>query len=158
MRIEKIVKPEQTIVSITTDIPVEKLPEIIGPSFMKLAEYIRSESAEIISTPFVSYKNLLEDGQVDGNLVQVEIGFPVNKQIAETAEIKSYTLPSYQAMSTLFHGSYSDLTNPYEEMLAEIKKELGTFTGVSYEYYLTDEEIESDQHQTILEVAYKSNI
>lgn len=155
MKIEKIVKPEQLIVSITTETEVEKLPELIGPSFMKMAEYIRAENAEIVSTPFVSYKNLREDGQIDGTLIKVEIGFPVNKQIPETAQIKSYLLPSYCVMSALFQGSYSDLTEPYEKMLAEIKNEQKSFTGVSYEYYLTDEEIESDQHQTILEITYQ---
>ena len=58
-------------------------------------------------------------------------------------------------MSTLFKGRYDDLTNPYMEMLALIKKENGTFTGISYEYYLSDEEIASDQHETLLEVTYR---
>ena len=155
MKIEKIVKPEQKITSLTTMTPVEKLPELIGPGFMKLAEYIRQEGAEIISAPFVSYKGIKEDGQIEGGTVEMEIGFPLDRIIAETAEIRSYVLPSYKAMSTLFKGRYDDLTNPYMEMLALIKKENGTFTGISYEYYLSDEEIASDQHETLLEVTYR---
>lgn len=156
MNTEKIIKPEQIIISITHKIAVTELPNIIGPSFLKLAEYIKTQGAEILSAPFVSYKNLKEDGEVDGDLVTVEIGFPIDRKLENTDQFNCYILPSYKAISTLLKGAYDQLTSPYLEMLAEIKKENGLFTGVSYEYYLTDEEIESDQHETILEVVYQS--
>ena len=155
MKIEKIIKPKQQVVSITTKTAVENLQHLIGPTFMKLVSYIQQEEADIVSTPFVSYRNLKEDGQVDGDLVEVEIGFPISKLIRESDEFKSYTLPSYLAMSALFKGSYDDLTSPYTAILERIAAENGHFTGVSYEYYLSDEEISSDQHETILEVVYQ---
>lgn len=155
MKIEKIVKPEQQIASFTTKTSVANLPNLIGPTFMRLAGYIRSQGAEIISSPFVSYKGMDENGQMEGDQIEVEIGFPLDRPIAEADGIKSYLLPSYRAMTTLFKGSYDDLTSPYITMLKRIKEENGQITGVSYEYYLTDEEISSDQHETLLEIVYQ---
>ena len=155
MKIEKIVKPSQQIVSINTKTPVAKLPELIGPSFMKLAAYIKQEGAEIVSMPFVSYKGMNEDGQIDGDNIDVEIGFPIDRPVKDTIEFKYYSLPSYKAVTTLFKGSYDDLTSPYLEMLAYIRQDGGKFLGTSYEYYLSDEEIESDQQETLLEIPYQ---
>lgn len=41
MQIEKITKPAQTIVSMSTHISHEHLPDYIGTSFMDLLEYIQ---------------------------------------------------------------------------------------------------------------------
>lgn len=156
MKIEKIVKPQQQILSINTKTPVVKLPELIGPSFMKLVAHIKQEGAEIISMPFVSYKGLKEDGQVDGDLVEVEIGFPIDRPLASTPDFKSYILPPYNAVSTIFKGRYDELTTPYTEILTHLKQEGHIFTGTCYEYYLSDEEIEADNQETLIEVPYHS--
>lgn len=42
MQIEKITKPAQTIVSMSTHISHEHLPDYIGTSFMDLLEYIQN--------------------------------------------------------------------------------------------------------------------
>jgi len=155
MKIEKMIKPEQQIISIHTETPVAKLPELIGPSFMKLVDYIKKEGAEVVSMPFVSYQNLKDDGQVDGDLVKVEIGFPINRPIEDTTEFKCYVLPSFKAVTALFKGSYEELAAPYTEMLAYIDEEGGSFTGRCYEYYLSDEEIDADQQETLIEIPYQ---
>jgi hypothetical protein len=37
----------------------------------------------------------------------------------------------------------------------EIKKIGGKFSGISYEYYLSDEEIPEEQQETIMELVYE---
>jgi len=55
----------------------------------------------------------------------------------------------------LFKGSYDELTAPYTEMLAYIEAEGSSFTGRCYEYYLSDEEIDADQQETLIEIPYQ---
>lgn len=55
MKIEHMTKPEQKIVSITRTVAVAKLPEYIGPTFMKLVAYIEARNARVQSAPFVSF-------------------------------------------------------------------------------------------------------
>lgn len=155
MNIEQIMKPDQWIVSITYTIPVVEIKHVIGPTFMKLVAYIQEQQAEIQSNPFVAYKNMDENGNVNADSVQMEVGFPINKKIAETEEVRSYFLPAFKALTAVFIGKYDDLTSPYLAILEEIKRLNGTFKGISYEYYLSDEEIAEDQQETLIEIPYE---
>ena len=134
MQIEKITKPAKTIVSMSTHISHEHLPNYIGTSFVDLLEYIKKNGAE---------------------LVDVEIGFPINKEIPSTEKFQSYELPSYQAVRTLYVGDYDDLTDSYKELIEAIKQENGIFTFRSYEYFLTDASVPLEDQETMIELTYR---
>ncbi|WP_086349586.1 GyrI-like domain-containing protein [Candidatus Enterococcus clewellii] len=157
MKIEKITKPEQTIVSITrTGLNVTELPKIIGPTFMELGKYISEQGANVLSNPFVSFKNMHETGKLDESQIEMEIGFPVDKRIPEKDLIKAYLLPSYKAMTVLYVGNYDDaMIDIYKQLFEEIKTVGGTFMNCSYEYYLSDEEIDLSKQETIIELPYR---
>ena len=155
MQIEKITKPAQTIVSMSTYISHEHLPNYIGTSFVDLLEYIQKNEAELVGTPFISYLNLDETGQARDELLAVEIGFPINKEIPSTEKFQSYVLPSYQAVRTLYVGDYDDLTDSYKELIDAIKQENGIFTFRSYEYFLTDASVPLEDQETMIELTYR---
>ena len=155
MKFEQITKPEQWIVSQTFTISVEEIPQIIGPTFMKLAGMIQINGGKILSTPFVSYKNMQEEGQMDESAIEMEIGFPLAEKIEVAEEVDCYRIPSYQALSALYVGRYEDMTGIYLDMLAEIKNLDRKFLGIAYEYYLSDEEIPQEKQETILELVYE---
>lgn len=157
MNIEKITKPEQTIISIThTGLNVTELPKIIGPTFMKLGKYISEQGANVLSNPFVSFKNMDDTGKLDESQIEMEIGFPVDKLIPEKEAIKSYVLPSYKAMTVLYVGNYDDaMIDIYKQLFEEIKTVGGVFMNCSYEYYLSDEEIDLSKQETIIELPYR---
>lgn len=71
MQIEKITKPAQTIVSMSTHISHEHLPDYIGTSFMDLLEYIQKHGAELVGTPFISYLNLDDTGRPKDELLSL---------------------------------------------------------------------------------------
>lgn len=156
MHFEQIVKPEQWILSQSFTVKVEEIPQVIGPTFMKLGGFIQEQGIQILSTPFVSYKNMDESGGVDETSVKMEVGFPVAEEVknASTIASDSYFLPSYKALSYLYVGRYEEMTDPYFAMLNEIKRIGGKFIGTSYEYYLSDEEIPAEQQETIMELVY----
>lgn len=155
MQIEKITKPAQTIVSMSTHISHEHLPNYIGTSFVELLEYSQKNDAELVGMPFVSYLNLDESGQPKDELIAVEIGFPINQEIPSTEKFQSYLLPSYQAMRTLYVGDYEELTESYQELIEAIKKENGVFTFRSYEYFLTDASVPLEDQETMIELTYR---
>ncbi|MEG1504653.1 MAG: GyrI-like domain-containing protein [Enterococcus sp.] len=155
MQIEKITKPEQLVVSTSTHIAHEFLPTFIGTSFVELLEYIQKNGAELIGTPFISYLNLDESGLPKDELLEIEIGFPINKELPSTEKFQSYLLPSYQAVRTLYIGDYDDLTDSYKELIEAIKQENGIFTYRSYEYYLTDASVPLADQETMIELAFR---
>lgn len=155
MQIEKIIKPAQTIVSMSAHLSHEHIPSYIGKSFADLLEYIQKNDAESIGTPFISYLNLDESGQPRDQLLEIEVGFPINQELPSTEKFQSYLLPSYQAVRTLYIGDYDDLTDSYEELIAAIKQENGIFTFRSYEYFLTDASAPLDEQETMIELTYR---
>ncbi|MFC4770405.1 GyrI-like domain-containing protein [Enterococcus hermanniensis] len=155
MQIEKITKPDQLIVSTSTHIAHEFLPNFIGTSFVELSEYAKKNGAELVGTPFISYLNLAESGLPKDELLEIEIGFPINKEISSTEKFQSYHLPSYQAVRTLYIGDYDDLTDSYKELIEAIKQENGIFTYRSYEYYLTDASVPLADQETMIELAFR---
>lgn len=156
MTIEKIIKPEQNIISIThTGLNVTELPKIIGPTFMEIGKYISEQGANILSNPFVSFKHIDDTGKLDETKIEMEIGFPVDKLIPEKDSIRAYVLPSYKAVSILYVGNYDEgMVSVYHQLLAEIQAIGGTFMNLGYEYYLSDEEIELSKQETIIELPY----
>lgn len=155
MQIEKITKPAQTIVSMSTHISHEHLPSYIGTSFVDLLEYIQKNGAELVGTPFISYLNLDQKGKPRDELLDVEIGFPINQEIPSTEKFQSYHLPGYQAVRTLYIGDYDDLTESYKELIEAIKQENGIFTYRSYEYFLTDASVPLEDQETMIELTYR---
>lgn len=155
MQIEKITKPAQTIVSMSTHISHEHLPHYIGTAFSKLLEYSQKNQAELTGTPFVSYLNLDENGQAKDELLAVEIGFPIDKEIPSTEKFQSYVLPSYQAVRTLYIGDYDELTDSYKALIKAIKQENGIFTFRSFEYFLTDASAPLAEQETMIELTYR---
>ncbi|WP_321388305.1 GyrI-like domain-containing protein [uncultured Enterococcus sp.] len=156
MTIEKIIKPEQNIISIThTGLNVTELPKIIGPTFMEIGKYISEQGANILSNPFVSFKHMDDTGKLDETKIEMEIGFPVDKLIPEKDSIRAYVLPSYKAVSILYVGDYDQgMIDIYKQLFEEINAIGGTFMNCSYEYYLSDEEIELSKQETIIELPY----
>lgn len=139
----------------STHISHEHLPDYIGTSFMDLLEYIQKHGAELVGTPFISYLNLDDTGQPKDELLDVEIGFPIDKEIPSTEKFQSYVLPGYQAVRTLYVGDYDDLTASYKELIDAIKQENGIFTFRSYEYFLTDASVPLEDQETMIELTYR---
>lgn len=134
---------------------VAQIPELLGPSFMKLVGYIQQQGGEILDAPFVAYKNMRQDGSIDEENLEMEVGFPVNKALESQDDIQCYTLPTYSALKTLYIGKYEDTTDTYLQMLDEIRSAGHAFLGMSYEYYLTDESVPLEKQETIIEIPYQ---
>ncbi|KAF1304685.1 MULTISPECIES: GyrI-like domain-containing protein [Enterococcus] len=155
MELIKIRKNPQLVVSITKEMTNAEVFDWIGESFMKLADHIEREKAQIAGLPFVSFKKLDENGNIAAAKVMIEIGIPIDHEINDTIEIICYQMAGYKAIQGTFTGSDDDLALVYSLMIDEIKKGGREFMHQSYEYYLTDASANAEEQMTMLEIPYR---
>jgi len=121
--------PSQTVLCIRTRTSVEKLPQIIGESYMKIANYLQDLREQTAGVPYTAYYNM------DMQDLDVEMGFPVSKPLPEKEEIKSREIPAGRAITVMFKGPYSDMEPTYNEIMRWMEEKGHNWTGISYEYY-----------------------
>jgi effector-binding domain-containing protein len=129
MEIELKEKPSQLVLYIRTRTSLDKLPQLIGGSYMKIANYLCSLGEQPMGVPYTAYYNL------DMQNLDVEMGFPVTKALPETEEIKTREIETQQVVSTMHQGPYAKMEPTYIELFKWIEENGYHPTGVCYEYY-----------------------
>ena len=129
MQIELQEKLSQPVLYIRIRTSQDKLPQIIGESYRKIADNMCSLGEQPVGVPYTAYYNL------DMQDLDVEMGFPVSKALPESEEIKAREIEAGRVVSTMYKGPYSGLEATYAEILKWIGEKGYNLTGVSYEYY-----------------------
>lgn len=129
MQIElKEVQP-QPVLYIRTRASQEKLPQVIGESYKKIAEYMIGLGTPPMKAPYTAYYKL------DMQDLDAEMGFPVSKALPENSDIKAREIEAGKAVCALYKGAYSEMEVPYGQILKWIEENGYQLAGVSYEYY-----------------------
>lgn len=134
--------PETHTLTIRTTTQVEQLSQLIGSSYEAVMRYMAELKEPVTREPFVIYYNL------DMQNLDVEMGFPVSREMPSRGEIKSSSLPAGPAAQTTFTGPYEKMAPVYEEMGQFVKDNGRETSGVSIEYYLTGPETPPEQQIT----------
>jgi effector-binding domain-containing protein len=134
--------PETHTLTIRTNTQVEKLPQLIGQTYGAIMQYLSELGEPISREPFVIYYNM------DMQNLDVELGFPVSRELPAKGDIKPSHLPVGPAARSLYTGPYADMGPAYEELQKFIADKGFEPTGVSMEYYLTGPETPQEKHQT----------
>jgi effector-binding domain-containing protein len=134
--------PETHTLSIRTISKVENLPQLIGQSYGAIMQYMAEAKEPVTHEPFVIYYNL------DMQNLDVELGFPVSRELPAHGEIKPSLLPAGPAARTTFTGPYEKMASAYEGLGKFVTDSGREATGVSIEYYLTGPETPMDQQVT----------
>ncbi len=132
--IEFLKRPEQPVLLIRKQIPMDELPEILGPAFIKIGNYISSLGEMPADVPFVCFRNYRE---MDLENVTVEIGFHLSRPLPPEDDILAETLPACMTVMAMYKGSNHDMLPLYEEM-AQKAGERGYRTVNACEYYYND--------------------
>ncbi|HAG11389.1 MAG TPA: AraC family transcriptional regulator [Desulfotomaculum sp.] len=120
----------QPILFIKAKTSLEGLQKIIGESYTKIIAYLTELGEQPAFAPFTAYYNL------DMQNLEVELGFPVAKQLPGKEEILSGQIPPGRVISCVYKGSYAGMEKLYTEMFEWIAEHGYEFLGVFYEYYL----------------------
>lgn len=115
--------------------------ELIAQLLPKIYEYAASHGAEFTGPPiFICHERSVEDvTKADqAGTADIEIAFPVSKEIEETEDIKCYDLPGGTMAKIIHKGPYEKCASTYEKLVAWIEQNGKTISGPTREVYLND--------------------
>jgi len=125
-------KEAQPVLSVRTKSAVQNLPEVLGKYYGEIAQYLGELGDSPTGPPFVAYYNL------DMQNLDIEIGFPISKKLADKEDIKSREIPSGKFASCIHIGPYNEIEPAYNVLNQWIEENGYASTGVAYEIYLND--------------------
>ena len=136
---EVINQPSQPALSIRSRTSIAKIPETFDRCFPTLGQYLAELGEQLAGAPFAVYYNMdMED-------LDVEIGFPVWKELPGKGEIKSSEIPEGKFASCIHTGPYTELGLAYQALTSWTEQNGYLPTGVAYEFYLNSPQEASPQ-------------
>jgi effector-binding domain-containing protein len=128
---EQAMQPTLTVRART---PIDALPQLLEESYGKIGAYLAELGEGPAGAPFAAYFNM------DMQDLDVEIGFPVSKQIQGKGDVQASQVPGGKQGVALHTGRYGNIAPAYDALTEFIKEQGFEPTGVSYEFYLNDPE------------------
>jgi effector-binding domain-containing protein len=125
-------QPTQPVLAIRTRAAVKDLPQVLGKAYGTVAQYLGELGECSAGPPFVAYYN--EDMQD----LDIEIGFPVARELPARGDIQPGEIPGGRAATCLHIGPYSSVAPAYEALSRYMEENGLQPTGVAYEVYLND--------------------
>ena len=139
---ELIEKEAQPVISIRVHTPVDRLPQVIGEAYDALMRFAAEQGEELTGPPYAAYHNM------DMENLDVEMGFPVSRELPGTGQIQSNVIPAGNYAVCLHTGPYREAEQAYAELTEWVIKNNYEPTGIVYEIYLNDpNETPEDQLQ-----------
>ena len=102
--------PAQPALAIRTRTNMQNLPQTIGESFGKVINYLGQMGEQPACAPYVGYYNM------DMNDLDVEMGFPVAKELPGKGEITASQLPGGKMGTCLYTGPYTEMPVAYDAL------------------------------------------
>ncbi len=119
----------QPVLSIRKTTAAGNLPQEIGKAYGSIIQYLNEIGEQPAEAPFTAYYNL------DMEHLDVEMGFPVSKQLAGRGEIKAGVIPAGKYAECMYKGPYAEMVPVYDAMNRWLGENGLAATGVSYEFY-----------------------
>ncbi len=116
------------------------LPAWLSSAFHTVQEYLKRVRVTPAGPPFARFTFL-------NDMVAVEAGFPLYKEIACANPVELSTLPDGQAVVATHVGRYEDLQHAYEAIHEWLHAHRFTAAGPHWEVYYTDPSAEPDPSQ-----------
>ena len=129
LNIELVEQETQTVIFIRTRTSFADMPKIIGESYCKITAYLDEIGEQPAGMPYAAYYNL------DMQDMDVEMGFPVARQLPGKGEIKLGEIPAGKYVTCLYKGPYSQMEQAYNEIFKWLQENNRELKGVYYEYY-----------------------
>ena len=104
-------------------------------------DYASSNGAEFSGPPlFVCHERCVDEVMKanEEGTANIEIAFPIKKDIRGTDEISCYDLPGGTMAKIIHKGSYEKCTSTYEKLFEWIDKNKKIISGPIREVYLND--------------------
>jgi effector-binding domain-containing protein len=113
-------------------------------------QYLEELKENPIGAPFVIYYNM------DMQDLDIEIGFPVSKNLPDKDKIKSSEITAGKFASCLYTGPYTEISLAYDALTKWVEDNEYKTTGIAIETYLNDpREIPPEELKTEIEFLLK---
>lgn len=147
---EVIEAKAQPILSMRTVTSVGNLPKELGRIYGAICTYLAKVGEQPQGPAFSAYYN------TDMENLEVEIGFPVAKEIAGEGDILASEIPGGKRAFCMYKGPYKGMASTYEALTKWIAENGYTPTGVAYEfYYNSPDEVPESELLTKIEFPLK---
>jgi effector-binding domain-containing protein len=141
------VKEQQTqpTLAIRTRTSAQDLPQKLGEAYGAIAQYLGELGEQPAGPPFSAYYNMdMED-------LDVEIGFPVTRELPGRGDIQAGEIPGGKMATCLYTGPYSEMEPAYEALSQWMEEHGHEPAGPAYEMYLGDpDETPAAELQTLI--------
>ena len=125
-------QPAQAALAIRTRTSIQDLPQLFGKAYGAIIQHLTQLGQSPAGAPFAAYYNM------DMQNLDVELGFPVSKELPGKDEIKASRIPGGKFAMVLHTGPYSEVALAYEALTKWVAEKRYEVTGVAYEVYLND--------------------
>ena len=125
-------QPAQPALTVRTRAAVQDLPQLFGKTYGAIMQYLGELGEQPTGMPFAAYYNM------DMQNLDVEIGFPVAREIPGKGEIRAGEFPGGKLASVLHIGPYDQCAPAYDALTQWVKDHGYEATGVAYEIYFSD--------------------
>lgn len=147
---EVIETQAQPTLSIRMVTSVDRLPQEIGKAYGSIITYLMQKGEQPQGPAFVAYYNM------DMQKLDVEMGFPVAKEVAGNGDILATYIPAGRRATCMYKGPYKDMAATYEALTKWMNDNGHVPTGVAYEfYYNSPDEVPESELLTKIEFLLK---
>ena len=137
-------QPAQPALSIRTRAAVQDLPQVFGKAYGAIMQYLGELGEQPAGMPFAAYYNM------DMQNLDIEIGFPVSRQLPDKDGIQASQLPGGKWATVLHIGPYDQVTPAYNALSQWTKDNGYEATGVVYEVYFSEPETPPQEIRTLI--------
>ena len=145
--IEVVETAAQPALFIRTVTPVGNLPQELGKAFSAIMQYLGELGEQPADAPFTAYYNM------DMELLEVEIGFPVTKALPGRGDIAAGEIPAGKKVTTMYKGPYTKMEPVYDALSRYMQENGLEPTGVVYEYYFNSP-MEVDESELLTKIVF----
>jgi effector-binding domain-containing protein len=122
----------QDVLAVRTTSSAQNLPVTLGKNYGEIMQYLGQLNEQANGPPYVAYYNM------DMQNLDIDIGIPVDKKLADKNEIRAKVIPEGKYASCLYIGPYSEMAPAYELLAKYVEDKGFESTGIAYELYLND--------------------
>ncbi|WP_430972409.1 SRPBCC family protein [Sunxiuqinia rutila] len=149
--VELVNLPAFDFVSIRQTIELEDVSEQMGINYGQLINFINQNDLAMTNMPYAIYH------KIDGNLIDLECGIPVNSKVEAQENILTGTMPAKTYAAADHFGSYDHLEQTHSFIQKWIQNNELQLAGSPMEQYLTDPQKEPDESKWVTAIYYPVN-
>ena len=122
-----------------------------GQLFQKIAPYVYKSGSQMTGPPLL----IIYDEEFKERDVDIEVAFPIAKDVPSKGEFKCKELPGYDQMATTIHkGSYETVGGAYSALMKWIEVNGYHIIGPSREIYFTDPRSGTPPSEYVTEIQF----